>query len=157
MIDRQRLLLFFFFFFLINIVAFAQPEAAVWYFGAKAGLDFRHNPPSPLLNGQMNSNEGGAAICDENANLLFYTDGVRVWNKEHRLMNNGNHLLGHPSAAQSGIIAPMPLNRGKYYVFTVDAEAGDNGLCYSIVDMTADTLGVVTNKNINVLKKVQRK
>jgi outer membrane protein OmpA-like peptidoglycan-associated protein len=136
----------------------AQPEAAIWYFGSKAGLDFRQTPPKPLKDGQMNNTEGGTSICDDKGNLLFYTDGIKVWNKNHAIMDNGVNLVGNPSATQSGVIVPLPKQKNKFYVFTLDAEAGPNGFCYSIVDMTASNgLGAVTEKNIPILKPATEK
>lgn len=154
---KKSNLLFLFCCLLLQQIAYAQPEAAIWYFGTNAGLDFRQNPPKPLLDGQMGNVEGGTAICDAKGNLLFYTDGIKVWNKKHQIMTNGDSLMGNPSATQSGVVVPMPAHKGKYYVFTVDSEAGENGLRYSVVDMTKDTLGIIKEKNIKILSPTTEK
>jgi len=122
----------------------AQKESAYWYFGERAGLNFNTEPPTPLTNGQLNSREGCAAISDTNGSLLFYTDGISVWDRNHTEMPNGYALLGDKSSTQSAIIIPNPVRRGLYYIFTVDepgklqADAGDTieGINYSEVDMT---------------------
>ncbi len=137
--------------FLIALLAnplYAQNEAAIWYFGRNAGLDFNSGAPVALLDGALRTNEGCATISDFNGNLLFYTDGVTIWNRNHLPMLNGTGLNGHPSSTQSGIIVPNPGNPDLYYVFTVDELAGPNGLQYNIVDLTLDGgLGAVTLKN----------
>lgn len=77
-----------------------------------------------LTNGQLNTLEGCATIADTTGSLLFYTDGITVWNRNHVPMPNGSGLLGNPSSTQSGIIVPYPGNTDLYYVFTVH-DAGE--------------------------------
>ena len=84
----------------------AQNQTDNWYFGNKAGLNFSTCTPTILTDGQVNTHEGVATISDANGNLLFYTDGVTVWNKQHLIMDNGTGLAGHPSSTQSAVIVP---------------------------------------------------
>ena len=93
----------YFVFSFVMIFAFelsAQKQANWWYFGNKAGLDFNtmstatHPIPMGMANGGMNTTEGCAAISDVNGNLLFYTDGIRVWDSRHIVMPNGSGLMG---------------------------------------------------------------
>ena len=84
----------------------AQNQTDNWYFGNKAGLNFSTCTPTILTDGQVNTDEGVATISDANGNLLFYTDGVTVWNKQHLIMVNGTGLAGHPSSTQSAVIVP---------------------------------------------------
>jgi gliding motility-associated-like protein len=127
----------------------AQSPAGIWYFGNKAGLNFNLGPnPVALFDSQLNTTEGCATLSDEFGNLLFYTDGISVWNKNHLVMNNGTGLFGNPSSTQSAIIVPMPDDNSKYYVFTVDQLGQSNGLRYSIIDLNLDNgLGDITTKN----------
>ena len=139
---------FLFFLILIGSTTYSQNENTKWYFGNQAGLDFMTNPPTALNNGSLNTNEGCASIADANGNLLFYTDGVTIWNKNHAVMANGTGLAGNPSSTQSGIIVKQPGNPNIYYVFT---QWPINGLKYSIVDMNlAAGLGSVTISNISL-------
>ena len=136
-------------FFLLFIgVASAQKEAAIWYFGQGAGLDFNSGTPIALTDGALITQEGCTAISDFNGNLLLYSDGTTIWNRNHQPMPNGTGLLGHSSSTQSGIIVPDPGNPNFYYVFTVDQLAQSNGLQYNVVDMTLEGgLGDVITKN----------
>ncbi len=129
--------------------AYCQSPAGIWYFGQKAGLSFNSGPiPISLNDGQLETYEGCSTLCDVSGNLLFYTDGVKVWNRNHVRMPNGVDLKGSPSSTQSAIIVPKPGSNTLYYVFTVDYLGNINGLNYSIVDMTLDGgLGDVTSKN----------
>ena len=70
---------------LISSTSFAQKEAANWYFGDMAGLTFNSGSPVALLNGQLITREGCASISDKDGNLLFYTDGSVVYNKNHQI------------------------------------------------------------------------
>jgi hypothetical protein len=104
----------------------AQNEANIWYFGNKAGLDFTSGKPVVLTNGKLNTNEGCATISNEKGKLLFYTDGITVWDNKHQVLKNGDGLKGHPSSTQSAVIVPKPKSKNVYYIFTVGAE-GDGG------------------------------
>ena len=131
---------------------FAQGEAANWYFGVNAGLNFNSGSPVAHLNGQLAANEGCGTISDANGNLLFYTDGISVWDRNHNQMPNGFDLLGDPSSTQSGIIMPLPGSETIYYIFTTDSSAGDSGFRFSIVDMTLNnSLGDIKVKNEELL------
>ncbi|MFM2388041.1 MAG: hypothetical protein RL660_2798 [Bacteroidota bacterium] len=138
-----RLILFL---LLAPLVVCAQKQANIWYFGAGAGVNFNTNPPSSLLNGQTDFllpiawNESYSSVSDSSGALLFYSDGIRVWNKFQNIMPNGNNLLGHRSSSMGCIIVPRPGSSRYYYVFTNDGLENNflNGLRYSIVDMCGD-------------------
>lgn len=149
-IDMKKIILFVAFMLLNINVSFPQKEANIWYFGERAGLDFNSGVPVALTDGKMDTDEGCATISDKDGNLLFYTDGSIIWNKNHDIMDNGTGLSGHSSSTQSGVIVPMPGSDSKYYVFTVGARQSESNddFSYSIVDMTlAGGLGSVVEKN----------
>ena len=156
---------FLFILFILATPSFAQKEAAIWYFGNYAGLDFNSGSPVALTNGKLVTKEGCTTISDTDGKLLFYTDGSLVYNRNHQIMPNGYGLLGHNSSTQSAIIIPKPNNPYIYFIFTVDqplpANADDNllndldppnnGLNYSQVDIRlSNGLGdiVTTEKNV---------
>ena len=123
----------------------------VMYFGDEAGLDFSSGTPVALTNSSMVAAEACSTISDSLGSLLFYTDGMTIWNNNHNVMLNGSGLNGAPSTAQT-IILPQPGNTDLYYVFTLDEFAGAKGMCYSVVDMTLDGgNGAVMSSKKNVL------
>jgi gliding motility-associated-like protein len=127
------------FFLLFSIqFGFTQGENNIWYFGNGAGMDFNTGSPVALNNSVMNTFEGCASIADANGDLLFYTDGISVWNRNHVTMPNGTGMGGDPSSCQSGIIVPAPGNPNQYYIITTDDFGGPNGLQYNVIDMTLD-------------------
>jgi DNA-binding beta-propeller fold protein YncE len=133
---------------------FAGKENNIWYFGRNAGLDFNFTPPVVLLDGKINTREGVATLSDTNGNLLLYTDGVILLNKNHLMVRNGNGLLGHGSSTQSAILVPKPGNYNLVYLFTVDAiENNNNGLRYSIIDINKDS---VITKNVFLCNTVEK-
>lgn len=112
--------------FLWSQMIFAQKEANNWYFGARAGIRFLDNGTvEPLAGSRMSTAEGCSSYSDAEGNLLFYTDGRNVWDRNHVIMPNGDYiggtgLLGDPSSAQSAIIIPKKGDPNIYYIFTVD-------------------------------------
>ena len=137
---------------LVHFSISAQAEASKWYFGINAGLDFSSGNPIALTNGELVTDEGCATISENNGDLLFYTDGITVWDKQHNIMPNGTGLTGDSSSTQSAIIVPKPGDVSIFYIFTVDDLAGPNGLRYSEVNMTLNGgNGDITNqKNIEL-------
>ena len=89
-----------------------------WYFGNTAGLTFNSGAPIALTNGVLITTEGVATISDNSGNLLFYTDGVTVYNRIHGVMTNGTGLFGDASSTQSAIIVQKPGTTNIYYIFT---------------------------------------
>jgi len=149
---------------LCSAFAKAQLESAHWYFGFNAGIDFNSGSAVPDDLGQLLTGEGCATISDANGNLLFYTDGTVVYDRNHMLMPNGTGLKGNSSSTSSAIIIPLPGNPAIYYVFTVNTD--DNfyrdaeGLYFSVVNLTlnggngdVDPL----QKNINLLPLTSEK
>lgn len=130
---------------------FSQKETWNWYFGNFGGIDFSTNPPAMLTNGALNTLEGSSSISDANGNLLFYTDGVTVYNKVHATMLNGSGLAGSGSTSQAALIVKQPGNPNIYFVFTLDYQGSPQGLSYSTVDMSlAAGMGSVTSKNVQL-------
>ena len=111
-----------------------------------------------------------ASICDEDGNILFYSNGCGVYNIDNQLMPNGDSInynifydewvegceYGYP-LAQGMIILPDPANDYGFYIIHKPTELyrvdGDNKfisdeLRYTYVDMRLDNdRGVVTEKN----------
>ncbi|MBK9248480.1 MAG: PKD domain-containing protein [Ignavibacteria bacterium] len=140
------------------IDSLAQHEADNWYFGKKSGLSFSGGAPVSLSDGQISTLEGCSAISDATTGaLLFYTDGITVWNSNHTIMLNGTGLQGGFSATQSTLIIPNPANNLQYYLFTVsESESGDSALSYSLVSLETPG-GEVLAKNTHLLDGVSEK
>jgi gliding motility-associated-like protein len=141
-------------------VVFGQLQNNNWVFGYGASVNFSGPIPVGSSNASINSNESTASVSDPSTGqLLFYSDGRNVWNVNNQVMPNGSNLLGgfFNSCTQGALIVPFPDNDQRYYLFTLEELEGqsvnpftDNGLRYSIVDMTLNGgLGDVQVASVN--------
>ena len=74
-----------------------------WIFAFRGWLNFSTGTPIQQDYTQIpitynNNIEGTASISDKYGRLLFYTNGVAVWNACNDSMPNGNNLLGSISS-----------------------------------------------------------
>lgn len=130
---------------LVNVKICMEPanqQGAKWYFGENAGLDFGNTPPKPLTDGKLNTKEGSSSISNNKGDLLFYSDGVKIFDKEGNEMpcNNGacQALEGSTNSTQSVVIVPQPTCKGCEYLYNVFTTSEINGqklLTVSTVDM----------------------
>lgn len=138
-------------------------QADNWIFGQKASINFTQNPPfvNPTAK-DFGMPSGISSISDKNGNLLFFTNGMKVWNPGYYLMENGDGLNGSAEASQSSIIVPHPGNSKKYFIFTIDMYLPPplnigNGVNYSVIDFTDNSWGKVTSKNNLLFKENSNK
>lgn len=134
----------------------ANQEGAKWFFGANAGLDFSNTPPTPITDGKVNTAEGVSSIANSKGQLLFYSDGITIYNKDHEQMTcyglaNCEPLKGSHTSTQSVLIVPQPTCRGceyLYNVFTTTEIEGSKYLTVSVVDMRRnDGKGAIIEQN----------
>lgn len=142
----------------INVKICMEPtnqEGAKWYFGGNAGLDFSNSPPSPITDGKLNTPEGTSSISNTKGQLLFYSDGITIWNKNGDVMpcftGTCVPMKGSPNSTQSVLIVPQPTCKGceyLYNVFTTSDINGDKLLTVSVVDMRRNNgLGAIIEQN----------
>lgn len=155
--------------FLSVLYTAAQNQNANWFFGANAGLTWKTTQsfnatgvygtsnatltgiPMNVAGSPMSTLEGCFSISDIDGNLLFFSDGITIWNKNFDVMANGGYLTGNPSSAQSGVIFPFPRSKTQYVALTL-GERNTNNLSYSVVDMyNYAGLGAVLPGQKNIL------
>ncbi len=125
---------------------YAQLQNNNWTFGYYCKVDFSGAQPNGMTTSASYSIEQCATVSDEaSGQLLFYTDGQKVWNANNQTMPNGLNLFGGAflSCTQGPVIVPFPDDPTKYYIFTMDdleydVPQLDNGLRYTVVDMTVN-------------------
>jgi gliding motility-associated-like protein len=134
-------------------------QAENWLFYRNAGLTFndgsviQNDPPG---NNLQNGNSC-AAISDADGNLIAYSNGFRVWNSNHNVINNGPNLPGDLGAGQCALFVPKPGSAQMVYLFTNDINTGNplyprRGLNYARIDMTLyDNSGGVTDERDRLL------
>jgi hypothetical protein len=132
-------------------------------------LNFNESPfEVKHINAGLEYTQNNASICDYDGNLLFYSNGCAVANREHQIMPNGRDINegewfdifwggdcsnGYPGT-QNILALPDPGNINGYYLITTPRIHDVNGptfirdIQYSYIDMTLDGgLGDVTTKN----------
>lgn len=127
----------------VTVYGDESQTANIWYFGNGAGIDFNEEegldpPPRSITEAHaMNAPAGTSTISDANGDVLFYTNGSTVWNRENLIMENGEDLAGDSAAIQAALIVPLPDEETIYYLFTTQEVYGEENymLSYSVVDM----------------------
>ncbi len=129
--------------FLVNSLSaqsFEKIRSNFWYFSDGAALDFTCGSPTSISGSSITgSTEGCATISDLSGNLLMYTNGETVWDRNHVVMPNGTGLMGDVSTVQPAVIVPHPGNPDRYFIFTAGTSieaSGLDGVRFSEVDMT---------------------
>ncbi|MEY4930283.1 MAG: hypothetical protein RI909_1007 [Bacteroidota bacterium] len=166
---RFALLIVIMLFLKINLLA---QKANVWYFGNQIGIDFNFNPATILTNGKITIDssaistdlEPSSTISDESGNLLFYTNGIQVWNRLHHVMPNGKNLFGNTTTTQT-LIVQKPGSKTNYFIFTCSPQGNadffpvsQKGFWYSLVDISLDGgRGDVVEKNILLVPSTTEK
>jgi gliding motility-associated-like protein len=133
-----------------------------WCFSNNCGITFNTNPATAINGTAIQTREGSSSISDTLGNLLFYTDGVTVYDKNHLQMPNGFGLNGHFSSTQAALIVKNPIKNNIYYIFTTDAAPFFIGSCaclsYSIVDLNLNGgNGDVSVKNVFLYSNTSEK
>ena len=89
-----------------------------WNFGLNTSLKFNDNGPEETSGSNLTSIGACNSISDRDGKLLCYTDGKKIYNSKHTVIQNGNFSSILPTAGtQSGLIVPLPGSASKYLVF----------------------------------------
>lgn len=161
-----------------NTLLLSQKSDYIWMLGYGGGsqsgpndefgnvlIDFR-NPAGPdFLEKQqydMDFYNTNSIISDSAGNLLFYTNGEKIYNKLHVLMENGNGIMsgnGHGYRIPQGSLAlPYPEHDRQYIMFSEEYQYAAGTvigwkLFYHLIDMTQNGgLGKVTAKRVLFLQ-----
>ncbi len=110
-----------------------------WIFGRNTGVSFATGSPV-VVSSSLFTDEGSASLADTAGNLLFYTQGDSVWNRNNVVMPNGHSLAPFScnSTTQAAVIVPVMGTTSKYYLFSMEHILASGRLAYSIVDMSLD-------------------
>jgi hypothetical protein len=163
---------FFAFFISLPLFLIAQKHDNIWLMGLGGGnqsplndiwgatlFDFSDIDRPQVIEKQeypVNFTATNASICDSAGNLLFYTNGEKVYGPNHEVMENGTGIAvtnadGYGYRLSQGAISlPSPGHENLYLLITVEANMyitmGWNLFSHTI-DMTANNgLGTVIEK-----------
>jgi len=136
---------------------FGQKEADNWYFGYEQAENFASGNPVQVNGSAMSANYGSTSLSDSLGNLLFYSDGQKIYNRNNLLMPHGDGLLSSSYATSPCVAFRKPGSLKNYYLFTIvgaPTTKWQPSLNYSIIDMSLDGgLGDIVGfqKNIPLL------
>lgn len=143
---------------LFLLLVLAHPTKAQrnnnWIIGNGVNIKKSRNSVSTQPVPSFRAFEGcGTVSNQQTGELLFYTNGVNIWNRDFALMPNGDSLASGLSSTQTGLILPIPGGESQYAVFSTPEFFSQYGeaLSYSVVDMNLDNgLGNVVEGKKNV-------
>ncbi len=113
---------------LIGSLQAQQIAPTYWYFGTNASIKFwPDGSTSTSGNCLMDTWEGCTIVNDVGGDVVFYANGVQMWDKQGLLDVT---LLGDNSATQASLIVPIPSEENpavyKFLVFSVRAVIDQN-------------------------------
>jgi hypothetical protein len=127
----------------LPMLVVAQRDA-YWHFGDSVVLRWDTSGPVVQPKSAMAAWEPSASISDTAGNLLFYTNGNRIWNRNDQPMPNGDSVIPAPdydpfySNTQGTLILPFPDHPNQYYVFYLGYRLSRIEFLYSVIDMDLD-------------------
>ncbi|MBK7853683.1 MAG: hypothetical protein IPJ79_01120 [Bacteroidetes bacterium] len=155
--------------------SFSQYHNNVWVFGNPSSypntiINFNNGSGSLSKSTDSSFNHftaTNATICDASGNLLFYSNGVNIYNSVHQIMQNGDNLnpcfvttqdsSSGLSMPQGAIALPFPGKDSLFYLFHESSDLATlanwyivpGKILYSIVNKNLNNgLGAVVAKNI---------
>ncbi|NTW25310.1 MAG: hypothetical protein HGA37_11450, partial [Lentimicrobium sp.] len=138
----------------VNRCSYLPPrQADNWLLYQDVNLQFDESGPTviPLENNIRYF--ASASISDSAGNLVLFTDGLAVYNKDYEVISYGN-LTGYALQNQMALIVPNPVLKQMYYIFTTDNPYENPGFNMSRVDMTFnENKGGVMEMNTPLLAK----
>lgn len=130
----------------------AQKEAAVWAVGA--GLQFNFQSGNIEFSTFPANYQANSTISDKEGNLVLYTDGRTVWNKNGEMVVNGNGLIpGNAYQNKLPVFVPYPKKDGWYILIYEEdySDIRDNTLYYAEIDANSNGgKGEVVRKKIKI-------
>ena len=153
-----------------KLITYQFSNGITYQFGGVI-MDFKQYPPKPALENFPLIMYPSAIISDKNGNLVAYTNGCHIVNKNHEIMDNGDTinpglyqgqtqcLLYYPTY-QGTIFIPDPGNGNRYYLFHMALDYGISNsyfagqrYYYSLIDASENGgLGKVVDKNQLILE-----
>ena len=155
---------------LLSIISFAsnaQFTDRFWAFGDSAAINFK-NLNNPVPDSCILRVRGTCfSICDSLGDLIFYGGSPNqtifrppgppytydmgfIINKNHNIITNGDSLKGIELYNEMTIV-PNPANINQFYIFTAGVTPANQGLYYSLLDMSLNNgAGYVLQKNVQL-------
>lgn len=154
-LDKARFLIFLALYF-VSFDSVAQKEASVWLNSSGTQFNFQsENLKNISFEGDYTAN---ASICDQDGNLMLYSNGQTIWNRNHEIVKYGENLIsGEAFVTGAPVFVPYPGKIGWYILFyqedfyqTIDG-IYSNSLYFAEIDANANSgKGEVIRKKVKI-------
>ena len=136
---------------LFPIYIFAQKEASLWYFGKNFMIDFNKDTTKIERKGNffVDYTTYPASIADEKGKLVFYSDGITVWNNKDQIIKNATGLRGDLSI----LLVPIPNKKQQYYVFTIGIKQNPKSVSNNPKDVRSTDVDTYKKKYLKDTKE----
>ncbi len=141
---------------LFAVVCHAQEYKNNWNFGNGVSLNFDIATPAVGSNSISNNYNHGTSISDDSGDLLFYSNGLSIWNSNDVAVTGlvGGFLKGSPQTSQ-GVSFQNPANQTQYYYFYLsnteaEGKETDNHFYYSIIETSSSPTLTLTTEDVEV-------
>jgi hypothetical protein len=145
---------------LLSLIAVAQHQADNWVFN-HAGLRFFNDSVEVLEYDLSSYPRSTGSMSDESGNLMFFSDGINIYDKNKGVMYHGYNLcMDENLYVHRAIVIPKPESDSLFYVFSLSSDIGNpnSGLYYSTVDISQrEGMGEVIQKGTKILDSVANK
>lgn len=104
---------------------------------------------------EMNFYLTNTSLCDSSGNLICYSNGIRLFDSQHNLVQNGNNLVGPDnflgySYPQGALLLPTPGHKDRFTMFSIEEDPIERVFgkyfFYHTIERTANNTLKVTEK-----------
>ena len=122
--------------FLMPLLCFAQKEDYVWVMGYNI-IDFNTTPPTVRENGDFTPESGLTSICDKNGNLVYWSKGIHLYNKNNEEIFTSKVFSGFHQL-NSITLFPFPGSETNYILMHLDYN--NHIIKFTVIDGSEDVL-----------------
>ncbi len=134
----------------LHISCIGQGRNSVWVFQQETGMDFTQSPPRAFESEIGFTGGGGGAISDVDGNLLIYTDGTRIFDRNHDILPDGFLSFGSGFFHHSSAFIPDRFDDNLIHLLYLEDTftRGIGNLRHAVIDMSLNNgLGDVVSDN----------
>ena len=137
---------------------FCQNENSIWVFASDKKVSFAN--ATPQVSYESNNlnfyNEPYVAVCNEMGELLFYSEGVKFYDRNHQAMSFQTPFpVSDGTQAGTRAYAIKLFNNtndSEYAIFSIDNNYSDGDLYISVIDMNLrNGLGDIVGNSQNII------
>lgn len=123
--------------FITTHFSYSQNQTANWLFSDSSFITFKSTGIVASNSLSIYAYEACSSVSDTAGNLLFYTNGLSVYDKNGQSMPNGYFGTSQyvSTTTQGVLIVPNSYNKNQYYLFTNNYKPNNDFLFYTIIDM----------------------